>query len=122
MRHGRHYTLEEAQATLGWVVERIERLRRARDELTDEQARADAAPANGGGKPGAQVGRAFVRMQRLLGELAAHDVVLRDLDRGLVDFPALRDDREVYLCWEEGEDAIAFWHEADAGHAGRQPL
>jgi hypothetical protein len=50
------------------------------------------------------------------------EIVLRDLDRGLVDFPALRDEREVYLCWVEGEDEIAFWHELEAGYAGRQPL
>ena len=48
--------------------------------------------------------------------------MLRDLDRGLIDFPAVRDGEEVYLCWEEGEDEIGFWHELDAGHAGRQPL
>ena len=46
--------------------------------------------------------------------------MLRDLDRGLVDFPSLRDGREIYLCWEEGEDEIGFWHEPDAGFgAGR---
>jgi hypothetical protein len=47
---------------------------------------------------------------------------LRDLDRGLVDFPAIRDGREVYLCWIEGEPDIDFWHDLDAGYAGRQEL
>jgi hypothetical protein len=51
------------------------------------------------------------------------EVVLRDLERGLVDFPALRDGREVYLCWvEREEDTIDFWHDVDAGYAGREPL
>ena len=49
-------------------------------------------------------------------------MVLRDLDRGLVDFPSIRDDREVYLCWVEGEDEIGYWHDLEAGFAGREPL
>ena len=91
----------------------------------DDEARAalhEAAPANGGGAPGRVVAAAFAELQRALGELQAMDIVLRDLERGLVDFPALRDGREVYLCWEEGEDEIGFWHDEDSGYAGRQPL
>jgi hypothetical protein len=121
----RHFSVEEANAALGWVAERIERLRSARERLTDEEVRdalTEAAPMNGGGEPGRAVSEAFLDMRQALADLQEQQIVLRDLDRGLVDFPALRDDREVYLCWEEGEDAIAFWHEADAGHAGRQPL
>ena len=47
--------------------------------------------------------------------------MLRDLDRGLLDFPSIRDGREVYLCWQEGEDAIGFWHEPEAGFARPAP-
>jgi hypothetical protein len=61
-------------------------------------------------------------MRSALAELQEQEIVLRDLDRGLVDFPALRDGREVYLCWIEGEDEIGFWHDLDAGYGGRQPL
>ncbi len=61
-------------------------------------------------------------MRSALMELREMDVMLRDLDRGLVDFPSLREGREIYLCWEEGEDEIAFWHEPDAGFGGRLPL
>ena len=50
------------------------------------------------------------------------DIVLRDLESGLIDFPSLREGREVYLCWIDGEDEIGFWHELEAGYAGRQPL
>ena len=49
-------------------------------------------------------------------------MILRDLDRGLVDFPAILEGREVYLCWERGEDEIAWWHDLEAGYGGRQPL
>ena len=51
-----------------------------------------------------------------------HDVWLRDIDRGLVDFPALRDGREVYLCWELGENEVAYWHDLEGGYGGREPL
>ena len=47
---------------------------------------------------------------------------MRDIDRGLIDFPAIRDGAEVYLCWLVDEDEIGFWHERDAGFAGRRPL
>jgi hypothetical protein len=124
-QHARHYSLEQANAALEWVADRLERLRAARVQLSDEEARAalgEAAPGNGGGQPGRVVSEAFLELQRALGELQAMDVVLRDLDRGLVDFPALRDGREVYLCWEAGEDEIEFWHDLDAGYGGRQRL
>ena len=125
MRHDRHYSLEQANAALEWVGERIGRLRAAQAQLTDAEARealTKAAPENGGGEPGRVVSEAFLELRDALGELQAMEVVLRDLDRGLVDFPALRDGREVYLCWEEGEEGIGWWHDLDAGHAGRQPL
>ncbi len=125
MSHERHYSLEQANAALGPVADLLDRMRTARAELGDEEARAalkEASPTNGGGEPGKLVSRAFLNLRETLVELQAMDVVLRDLDRGLVDFPSIREGREVYLCWEEGEEAIGFWHEPDAGHAGRQPL
>ncbi len=125
MQHRRHYTLEQATAALPWVQERIERLRSARDGLNDEEARAalsQAGPGNGGGGAGRVVSNAFLTMRSALIELQEMEVVLRDLDRGLVDFPALRGGREVYLCWQEGEDEIGYWHDPDAGFGGREPL
>jgi hypothetical protein len=123
--HNRHYTLEAATAALPRVAELIERLRDARRRLADSEARealAEAATTNGGGAPGRVVSQGFLDVRSALIELRELEVVLRDLDRGLVDFPALREGREVYLCWEEGEAEIGFWHEPDAGFAGRRPL
>jgi hypothetical protein len=126
MRHERHYTREEATASLGQVAELLETMRDARERLTDTDVRdalAEAAPTNGGGLPGRHVSEAFLRLRDAAGRLREMEVVLRDLDRGLIDFPALRDGREVYLCWvEREEDEIAFWHDLDAGYAGREPL
>ncbi len=125
MQHERHYSLEEANASLPAVAELLVRLRAAREQLSDSEARealAEAGPTNGGGEPGRTVSEAFLALRDGLVELRAREVVLRDLERGLVDFPALRDGQEIYLCWEEGEDEIAFWHDQDSGYAGRQPL
>ena len=125
MQHARHYTIEQAAAAIPWVIERIETLRLARDGLNDEDARAalaEAGPGNGGGSAGRVVSHAFMSMRTALSELREMDVVVRDLDRGLVDFPALREGREVYLCWLEGEEGIRFWHELETGFDGRQPL
>jgi hypothetical protein len=125
MEHSRHYSPQEANETLPRVAELLGELRDARARLSDREARealAESAPMNGGGEPGITVSKGFLDIRDALQELQAREIVLRDLDRGLVDFPSLRGGREVYLCWEEGEDEIAFWHEFDAGHAGRQPL
>jgi hypothetical protein len=125
VRHGRHYTLEQASALLPWVTARLVAMRGARERLVDEEARealAGSAPGNGGGRPGRQVGEAFLELQAEAGALEQREIQLRDLDRGLIDFPSLRDGREVYLCWVEGEPGIGFWHDLDAGFAGREEL
>jgi hypothetical protein len=123
--HARHYTLEEASELLPRVAGIIERMRTARNQLGDREARdalSEAGPTNGGGTPGRTVSQGFLELRDSMIELRELEVVLRDLDRGLLDFPSLRDGREVYLCWQEGEDGIAFWHEPDAGFGGRRPL
>ncbi|HVE68393.1 MAG TPA: DUF2203 family protein [Solirubrobacteraceae bacterium] len=126
MRHDRHYTLEEATDALGAVARMLSVMRDARELLTDAQARealAEAGPTNGGGPPGRQVSEAFVALRAAAAQLQAMEVVLRDLERGLVDFPAILDGHEAYLCWVESEeDGIAYWHDLDSGYAGRQPL
>jgi hypothetical protein len=123
--HSRHYTLEEANATLPRVRELIATLRSASDQLGDREARealSEATPGNGGGDAGRTVSEGFLAMREAMIELRERGVVLRDLHRGLVDFPALRDGREICLCWEEGEDEIGWWHEPEAGFGGRRPL
>jgi hypothetical protein len=123
--HSRHYTLEEANAALPRVQELLGALRSASEQLGDREARealSEASPGNGGGDAGRTVSEGFLAMREAMLELREREVVLRDLQRGLVDFPALRDGHEVYLCWEEGEDEIGFWHEPEAGFGGRRPL
>ena len=123
--HDQHFTVEQANAALPHLKPLLQKLRDARDMLTDEQAHealTDSAPSNGGGDPGTQVGEAFLEVRRLLLALGEGGIVVRDIDRGLIDFPTIIDGEEVYLCWELGEDEVAFWHELDAGYRGRRPL
>jgi hypothetical protein len=123
--HTRHFTVEQANDALASVRPMLQRLRDARDLLTDSEAHAaltDAAPTNGGGESGTQVGEAFLEVRRLLVTLEEAGLVVRDIERGLIDFPAIIDGREVYLCWELGEDEVAFWHELEGGYGGREPL
>jgi hypothetical protein len=125
MEHGRHYTLEQATSLLPRVGELLEEMRSARAKLGDREARealTEAAPTNGGGTPGRTVSDGFLALRNAMIELRELELVVRDLDRGLVDFPALRGDQEIYLCWEEGETEIAFWHGPEDGFAGRRRL
>lgn len=125
MLHSRHYTLEEATELLPRVARLVERIRAARNRLGDREARealSEAGPTNGGGSPGRTVSEGFLELRDSMTELRELEVVLRDLDRGLLDFPSLRAGREIYLCWLEGEDTIGFWHEPEAGFGGRRRL
>jgi hypothetical protein len=123
--HERHYTVDEANALLPSVKPLLRKLRDAKDLLTDSEAHealSESAPANGGGEPGRQVGEAFLEVRRLLGTLQEAGILVRDIDRGLIDFPAIRAGEEVYLCWELGEDAVEYWHDVESGYRGRQHL
>ena len=127
MRHERHYTLEQANAVRGWVAERVHWIRESRgrlialgDDVADAVALLD--PDTGGSYPGRDVALPLVELSRAASELDSVEVILRDVDRGLIDFPAIRDGEEIYLCWLLDEDEIGFWHAPDAGFAGRRPL
>jgi hypothetical protein len=128
VRHRRHYTLQQAMAVRGWVAERVRWVRDAQARLVALGPRAAEAiaaldPGAGGAYPGREIARSLVELSRAAGELEAVDIVLRDVDRGLIDFPAMRDGVEVYLCWlVDDEDSIGFWHLPEAGFAGRRPL
>jgi uncharacterized protein DUF2203 len=128
VRHARHYTLEQAMAVRGWVAERVGWVRDAQARLVAMGSRATDGiealdPELGGTYPGRDVARSLVEISRAVGELEAVDIVLRDVNRGLIDFPAMRDGVEVYLCWlVDDEESIGFWHAPEAGFAGRRPL
>ena len=129
----RTFTPEEANAALAEVRPLAERMVAARSVLLDAQRRqADLVArvaSNGGGLAPPDVAAAAAEVQQatavlvaVLEELERLGVQVKDLDRGLVDFPCVHGDRVVLLCWELGEDEVAYWHGADEGYAGRRPL
>jgi hypothetical protein len=125
MLHERHWTIEDTNAVLPWVADRVRRMRTARDRLADEStmtALPSIATVTGGAWPGRENAEATLELTFGLEQLSRLDIVVRDLDAGLIDFPALRDGEEVYLCWLVDEPEIEHWHELDAGFAGRRPL
>jgi hypothetical protein len=122
----RRYTLVEASALIGPLGRLIEDLRHARRTLAERERaeeRSTAAGANGGGDDdAAEFARAALVVSRGMAQIERWGVVVRDLDSGICDFLAERDGRDVWLCWRVGEERIAWWHELEAGFAGRQPL
>ena len=123
MTDERVFTVEEADAELDELRERLPRLREARDALIASSRRiSDAVASDGGGVAGSEW---FSQQEALKTEvlfLADHGILLRDPDTGLVDFPAEREGRRVYLCWKLGEDRVGWYHEASGGFGGRRPL
>jgi len=123
--HERHYTVEQANAALPWVAERLQQIRDALAVL-EEPAQARALEhlntVAGGAYPGREAAAALLAVMRAATQLEALDIVLRDPRQGLVDFPSIRDGDEVYLCWRLDEERVGWWHAPDAGFAGRQPL
>jgi hypothetical protein len=125
MLHHRHWTPEQANALLPIVGDTVRRLRDARRRLVEgglDSALAELADATGGAWAGPERARASIEVALGFEQLERLDLVVRDLERGLVDFPALIDGREVYLCWLLDEPAVGHWHGVESGFAGRRPL
>jgi Uncharacterized conserved protein (DUF2203) len=125
MLHQRHWTPEQANELLPIVGATVRRVRDARRNLADREFDSELAAraeATGGAWPGNDRARDSVTVALGFELLERLDVVVRDLERGLVDFPAVIDGREVYLCWLLDEPAVGHWHAVEAGFAGRRPL
>jgi hypothetical protein len=129
----RHFTPEEANAALEQVRPLVEQLVAGRMEHAVAVERQEELErkirGNGGGIPPAELASATAevdalarRLARLVDEIGSHGAQVKDLDSGLIDFPALRRGETVLLCWQLGEDEIAWWHGLDDGFAGRRPL
>jgi len=122
------FSVEEANALLPTVRGIVKRIQQAHVRLRSYEeaakAAADAAEKGGGGMPqGTAYATALLDLTSQVNELEAIGVQLKDYGRGLVDFPSLREGRVVLLCWQMGEgDQLEWWHDVDAGFAGRTPL
>ena len=122
------FTVQEANALLPNVRTIVGKIQRAHRNLSrySEEAKkaAEAAERGGGGFPdGVAYAAILTELTLQLSELEGLGVQLKDFERGLVDFPSLREGRVVLLCWQMGEgDELEWWHDVDAGFAGRTPL
>ena len=124
-RYKIHYTRDEARLLLPQVRQWLRQLARLREQLREGDQRLSGLMATGGdagGEPVNQWVKAMGETRELLLEFERREIMLKDLDRGLVDFPAIIGGREVFLCWEQDEEDVEFWHDLNSGYAGREPL
>jgi len=125
MRFKKHYTLAEARALLPQLRQWLAELNVVRQHAArhDERVAGElAAGADLGGEAVNNWLRSLARLQQVLLQFHTRQIQIKDLQRGLIDFPAILGGREVFLCWEQDEDDIEYWHELDAGYAGREKL
>jgi hypothetical protein len=122
----RLFTVEEANALLPTLRKILDEAALHREALREKAPRMEpilrAAISNGGGRVGSEYGLEAYRLYLAVERIRELGVVLKDLDMGLLDFPHEREGRVVFLCWHPPEESVAFWHDLDAGYAGRQPL
>ena len=124
-RFKKHYTLAEARAMLPKVSDWLDDLARLREEhekLSQRVANLVSAQSDVGGESVNNSLKVLFAMQSIYGAFKQNDIHLKNAERGLIDFPSRRGTREVFLCWEQGEEDIGHWHELDAGYDGREPL
>jgi hypothetical protein len=129
----RYFTPEEANAALEELRPLAEDMVERRQALVAAQERRASLGAqvvtNGGDLTPSDFAEADDELEqvatglaRVVERIQAEGVLIKDLDRGLLDFPALRGGEEILLCWQLGEEQIEFWHGVEEGFAGRRPL
>ena len=120
-----HYTRDQARALLPQLRLWLDRLRELRKRLERDDHRAAQLMQSSqdiGGETVNNWVKTAIEMQGVLAEFERRQIQIKDLDRGLVDFPALMGGKEVFLCWEQDEEDIEYWHDLDTGYAGREKL
>jgi hypothetical protein len=129
----RYFTLEEANDALAELRPLAEQMVEQRRELVEAQGRRASLGAQVGANGGDltpsdfaeaddELERAASSLARCIEQIQAAGVLIKDLDRGLLDFPSVREGEEILLCWHVGEEEIQYWHSRDEGFAGRKPL
>ena len=125
LRFEKHYTRDEARALLPDIRRWLERLNKLRKNVEKFERRLSQLAAQSGDIGGETVNdwiRALADMQEVLVEFQRRQIFIKDLDRGLIDFPAIIGGREVFLCWEMDEEDIEYWHDLESGYGGRERL
>ena len=122
----RFFTVEEARQTLPRVRELMQQMMLMVGALEEAKQHVKELAQKGEMNTGSSAGTRYIEGLAQISECVAAiqetGCLVKSIDEGLVDFPHLREGREVYLCWKNGEPDIGYWHEVDAGFAGRTPL
>jgi hypothetical protein len=123
-RSKRRFTLQQANSTLPLVSRIVADIVRIHRDFASKQAQIERMPANSKNRAPveAEIEAISEKLNRLVGELTGVGCELKDPQTGLIDFIGRHQGRDIYLCWKQGEESIGFWHELDAGAAGRQPI
>ena len=124
-RFQHHYTRDEARELLPQIQTWLAQLNNIHKRVTHSD-RQITQILTGGNDPGGSLVNNLIKdlceLKKLLAEFHRREIQIKDLARGLIDFPAIVGGREVFLCWEQGEDDIEYWHDLDTGYAGREKL
>ncbi len=122
----RYFTLQEANNTLNSVRAWMDEIQDIRQEILKHQPEIwsvmEKSAGNGGNPTLSRMVKTFDRLDALIHSIQDLGILIKDINTGLIDFPAIKDNHEVYLCWKYGEEDIQFWHEIEDGFAGRQPI
>jgi hypothetical protein len=125
VQFSKHYTIEEARALLPLIRQWLSELEICQKRLQSLEERVAALLAKGddaGGEVVNQSIKTLAQCQQTLKEFRQREIQVKDLRRGLLDFPSMRDGKEVFLCWEKDEEDIEFWHDLETGYPGRERL
>ena len=122
----RYFTIDEANAALTIIRPLMDEIQAIRLDVLERQPEVwpvlQKAAGNGGSHDASLLALRFERLDELVHQIMDMGVILKDINAGLLDFLALREAHEVYLCWLYGENNIEFWHDIDAGFAGRTSI
>jgi hypothetical protein len=120
------FTLRQANEALNIIRPLMDEVQAIRQRILEKQPETwtaiEKSVGNGGNRTLSRMVQDFERLDALVHSILDTGAQVKDINTGLLDFSALKDGREVYLCWQVGEGEIAFWHEVEAGYAGRQPI
>jgi hypothetical protein len=124
-KFSKHYTIEEAKALLPQIRQWLGQVIDFEQKLLQLDTRLRGLGSSGDDVGGETLNTAMkmrADLHEVIQEFESREIQIKDLERGLIDFPALRDGKEIFLCWEKDEDEIEFWHELDTGYPGRERL
>lgn len=126
MAEPKYFTVAEANALLPTLKPLLQKIMERRALVSIAAQNLDSQLneyyANIGGPEMSDMTQDFAAIQTLIDEILSHGCILKDLNGGLIDFLSERDGRIVYLCWKYDEPEVQYYHELNAGFAGRQPL